>query len=62
MAILINGAVVLSEGYQFGVKHPNGNIFEFPTSIQAEKIANSIPGAKVFMRAVYVTEWMETEL
>jgi len=62
MATLINGAVVLGGGYEFGVKHPNGKIFEFPTSMEAEKIAKSIPGAEVMMRAVYVTDWMETEL
>jgi len=61
VATLINGAVILSGGYQFGVKTPKGeDVYEFPTMKEAEKIANSIPGAEVLMRAVYVTEWMET--
>lgn len=63
MAALINGAIVLSGGYEFGVKNPKSeDIYEFPTMTEAEKIANSIPGAKVFFRAVYVTEWQETLL
>ena len=62
MATLINGEVGESLGYQFGVEHPNGSIFEFPTSVQAEKIASGIPGAKVKMRAVYATLWTDTTL
>ena len=61
MAVLINGQIGVSLGYQFGVKQPRTEkIYYFPTMKEAEKIAGSIPGASVVFREAYATEWMET--
>ena len=61
MAVLINGQIGVSLGYQWGVKTPKSEtVYDFPTMKEAEKIAGSIPGASVVMREAYATEWMET--
>jgi hypothetical protein len=61
MAVLINGQIGVSLGYQWGVKQPKTEtVYYFPTMKEAEKIAGSIPGASVVMREAYATEWMET--
>ena len=60
MAVLINGQVGESLGYQWGVKTSNKAVYEYPTMDKAKKVADSIPGASVVMREAYATEWMET--
>lgn len=59
--VTINGKPGVSLGYKFGVQRANSDkVFEFPSYLEAEKIANSIPGAKVVMCEVYATLWIDT--
>ena len=63
MAVLINGEIGESLGYQWGVKTPKSEkVFEFPSFKEAKKIADSIKGAELVMREAYATLWFETTL
>ncbi|MGH7238524.1 MAG: hypothetical protein ACREHG_00505 [Candidatus Saccharimonadales bacterium] len=56
---MIDNVRVTRTDDEFGIRHPNGDIFVFQDEKQAVKIAGSIPGAKVQYHARYVTDWID---
>lgn len=60
MATLINGAVVMADGYSFGVEL-DGNVVECDSYAVAKDVLLVEPRAKIKMRAHYVTDWMDSQ-
>ena len=58
--LVINGARVESAGYEFGVMLSDGWIWECINYEEAALFARDYTNARVVMRALYQTDWMET--
>ena len=61
MTMMVNGQRIESDGYEFGMRRPDGYVVPCDSMEDAQNLCSKIIGGAVVFRAVYVTPWMETE-